>query len=130
MSASDATREPRVRDDHRAEMRLNSVISKVLVIGLLAAVALLVIGVILTLARPGVGPVHVTSIKDLPKQLAAGEPGGFFQLGLLVLLLTPFARVVALGIAFAGRRQWRFTGISVLVAALLIVGAVLGMSLG
>jgi uncharacterized membrane protein len=130
MNAPDATRDPHVRDDHREEMRLNSTISRVLVIGLLAAVGLLVIGVILALARPGVDPVHVTSIKDLPKQLAAGEPGGFFQLGLLVLLLTPFARVVALGIAFAGRRQWLFTGISALVAALLIVGAVLGLSLG
>jgi uncharacterized membrane protein len=130
MSVSDVTQDPQVRDDHREEMRLNSVISKVLVIGLLAAVALLVAGAILTLARPGVGQVHVTSIKDLPHELAAGEPGGFFQLGLLVLLLTPFARVVALGIAFAGRRQWLFLGISVVVAALLIVGAVLGMSLG
>jgi uncharacterized membrane protein len=130
VSASDVTQDPQVRDEHREEMRLNSFISKVLVVGLLAAVALLVAGVILALARPGVGSIHVTSIKDLPTQLATGEPGGFFQLGLLVLLLTPFARVVALGIAFAGRRQWLFTGISLVVAAFLIVGAVLGMSLG
>ncbi len=130
MSVSEPAGEHKVRADHREEMRLNSAISKVLVIGLLAAVSLLVIGVILTLARPGVAAVHITSITDIPKELAAGEPGGFLQLGLLVLLLTPFARVVALGIAFAGRRQWLFTGISVFVASLLIVGTALGMSLG
>ena len=47
-----------------------------------------------------------------------------------MLLATPFARVVALGIAFARRRQWLFAGISFVVMAMLILGAVLGLSLG
>jgi uncharacterized membrane protein len=130
MSASDATRGPTVRDDHRAEARLNAVISRVLVVGLLIAVGLLVIGVILAAARPGATVVDSTSISDIPAQLAAGEPSGFLQLGLLVLLATPFARVVALGIAYTQMRQWLFAGISALVAVLLVVGAVLGLSLG
>ena len=121
---------PRVREQHREEMRLNSVISRVLVVGLLAAIALLVVGVILTIARPGVAVPHATSIKDIPAQLAALEPGGFYQLGLLVLLATPFARVVALGAAFATRRRWLFAAISFVVMTMLILGAVLGLSLG
>ncbi len=128
MSPFEAT--PHVRDEHREEMRLNSVISRVLVVGLLAAIALLVVGVILTIARPGVPIPHSTSIKDIPAQLAALEPGGFYQLGLLVLLATPFARVVALGVAYTQRRQWLFAGISFVVMAMLILGAVLGLSLG
>jgi uncharacterized membrane protein len=130
MNRPDPTPQQQVREEHRAEMRLNTVISRVLIIGLLAAVALLVVGAILTFARPGVAVVHATSVGSLPSELGALQPGGFLQLGLLVLLLTPFARVVALGIAFGRRRQWLFTTISVVVAALLILGAALGLSLG
>ena len=121
---------PDIRKEHREEMRLNTVISRVLVVGLLAAVALLVVGAVLTLARPGVPARHATSVRDIPRELAAGEPGGFFQLGLIFLLATPFARVVALGVAFGRQRRWLFTTISVFVATLLIAGAVLGLSLG
>jgi uncharacterized membrane protein len=128
MRPSEATRD--VRKEQRQEMRLNTVISRVLVVGLLAAITLLVVGVILTIARPEVPIPHSTSIKDIPAQLAALEPGGFYQLGLLVLLATPFARVVALGVAYSQRRQWLFAGISFVVMAMLILGAVLGLSLG
>jgi uncharacterized membrane protein len=129
MSASDVTPEPGVRPQHREEMRLNRVISRVLIVGLLVAVGLLVVGVVLALARPG-GPMsQATSITKMPGELAAGRASGFFELGLLVLLATPFARVVALAVAFSSRRQWLFAGISSAVGVLLIVGAALGLSL-
>jgi uncharacterized membrane protein len=107
--------------------RLNVVVSRVLVVGLLAAVALLLVGVILTLARSGVPPHHETSVPDLPRAVAALEPGGFFDLGLLVLLATPVVRVVALLVAFARRRQWLFSGISVVVLVVLALSAFLGL---
>jgi uncharacterized membrane protein len=130
MNASENTHTPGVRDDHREEMRLNTAISRVLTVGLVTAVTLLVIGAVLAIARPGVAVPHVTSVKDIPGELAALRPGGFFELGLLVLLATPFARVLALGVAFARRRWWLFAGISAVVAAMLILGAALGVSLG
>ena len=128
MNASDVTHQ--VRDEHRDETRLNRAISRVLIVGLLSAVTLLVIGAILTLARPSVAVPHMTSVRGIPGALVGLQPGGFFELGLLVLLATPFARVLALGIAFVRRRWWRFASISAVVAALLIVGAVLGLTLG
>jgi uncharacterized membrane protein len=121
---------PGVRDEHREESRLNTAIARVLTAGLLTALALLAVGVILTIARPHVPIPRSTSIGSIPSQLAALDPGGFYELGLLVLIATPFARVVALLIAFARRRQWLFAGISFLVMTMLIVGAVLGFSLG
>ena len=84
------------REEHREEMRLNRVISTVLIAGLLAAMALLIIGVVLTIAQSGLAVPHATSIRNIPAQLSALEPSGFYQLGLLVLLATPFARVVAI----------------------------------
>jgi uncharacterized membrane protein len=121
---------PRVREEHRDEMRLNSLISRVLIVGLLTAIALLIVGVILTIARPGVPVPRTSSIAGIPAQIAALEPGGFFELGILVLLATPFARVVALGVAYGRRRQWLFTGISIVVLVMLILSAFLGLSLG
>ncbi len=120
--------EARVREEHDAEMRLSALISRVLVVGLLVAVVLLVVGVVLALARPGMSVIQETSIKDIPGEIAAGDPSGFLQLGLVVLLLTPFARVLALGVAYARRRRWLFLGISALVAILLVVGASLGLT--
>jgi uncharacterized membrane protein len=128
MNPSEGTHQ--VREEHRDEMRLNTLISRVLIVGLLTAIGLLVVGVILTIARPGVPVPRTSSIQDIPAQLAALEPAGFYQLGLLVLLATPFARVVALGVAYARRRQWLFTALSLVVIVMLVLSLILGLSLG
>jgi uncharacterized membrane protein len=107
--------------------RLNVTISRVLVIGLLAAVTLLLVGVVRTIARPGLAPVHETSVQDIPRAVAALEPAGFFDLGLLLLLATPIARVVALLLGFVRRKMWLFSGFSVIVLAALAVSAFFGL---
>jgi len=107
--------------------RLAAALSRLLLSGLSLAIALLLVGVILTVARPG-GPVsHVSSITGLPRALGAFEPGGFFDLGLLVLLATPAARVVALLLAFTRRRLWLFSAVSVMVLLVLALSAFLGL---
>ncbi len=112
---------------NRSETRLNATVSRVLVAGLAVAIALLLVGVILTVARPGLTPVHRTAILDMPRALGALEPGGFFDLGLLLLLATPAARVVALSVGFARRRSWLFTGFGVVVLAALALSAFFGL---
>jgi len=52
------------------------------------------------LVHSGVPVPRKTSIQGIPRALRALEPGGFFQLGLLVLLATPAARVAALFLAY------------------------------
>ncbi len=119
---------PTVEAHHRHETRLNITISRVLVVGLLAAIFLLVVGVVLTLVHTGVPVPRKTSIQGIPRALRALEPGGFFQLGLLVLLATPAARVAALFFAYLRRRQWLFSGISFFVFAILVLSAFLGLT--
>lgn len=114
-------------DERRNEMRLNVVISRVLIAGLASAVALLVVGAILAAVRPSVPVLHESSIIGIPGALMALEPGGFFDLGLIVLLATPAARVFALLIVFAHRRSWLFAGLSVVVLAVLALSAFLGL---
>jgi uncharacterized membrane protein len=119
---------PELGEQHRRETGLNIIISRVLMIGLVAAVALLVVGVVVTLARPGIVVPRATSIRGIPRALWALEPGAFFEIGLLVLLATPAARVVALLLAYVRRRQWLFSAICVFVLAVLILSGYLGLA--
>jgi uncharacterized membrane protein len=82
---------------------------------------------VVMLVRPDLPLPHEASIADMPRALAAIEPGGFFELGLLVLVATPVARVVALGVGFARRREWLFVSFSAVVLTVLVLGAILGL---
>lgn len=53
---------------------------------------------------------------------------GLIEAGLLVLLLTPLARLVAGALQSARRGDWRFVAIGVIVACLLVAGILLGTS--
>jgi uncharacterized membrane protein len=112
-----------------ADPRLSTGLSRLLRVGLAVAIALMLAGAILAAVR-GHGSVQRTSsITGLPHLLANGDPTGFLGLGLLVLLATPFARVVALCVVFVRRRQWLFAGISLVVVAVLFFSAFLSLGL-
>jgi uncharacterized membrane protein len=113
--------------ERSGETALNVAVSRVLASGLVAAVALLLAGIVLALARPTVPIARETSLADLPAALAAFEPGGFFELGLLVLIATPVARVLALQVGFAQRKAWLFCGFGVFVLGILALSTVLGL---
>jgi uncharacterized membrane protein len=109
------------------DKNLHLAISHVLAGGLVVAVVLLLAGAALTIAGRGPSPSSATSLTDMPRAVAALEPGGFLQLGLLVLLATPVARVIALAVGFARSRSWVFCGLSAFVLALLALSAYLGL---
>jgi len=117
-----------MNSDHAAsDPRLARALSALLAAGLVIAVALLLVGVGVAVARPDVPVSRQTSFGALIDSLAAGEPGGFFDLGLLVLLATPAARVGGLLIAFVRRRTWVFAGAAVVVLAVLATSGYLGL---
>jgi uncharacterized membrane protein len=105
----------------------NQRISKVLTAGLLVSVALLLVGVVLTLARPEVSVGHGTAVGHIPANLAHLRPGGFFDLGLLVLLGTPVARVIAVLAGFIQRRMWLFALCSLIVLVVLGLSVYIGL---
>jgi uncharacterized membrane protein len=107
---------------------MNRVVSRLLSAGLALSVLLLVAGAVVALARPDLPLAHATSFSDLPRALGAFEPGGFFLLGFLALVATPVARVLALGIGYARRREWAFVGICVVVLVVLALSAVWGLT--
>jgi uncharacterized membrane protein len=110
--------------------RLALALSRLLLAGLSLAVLLMLVGAVLAAVRTGTPVVRESSISALPSALGALEPGGFFDLGLLVLLATPAARVVALLVAFARRRLWVFSGVSLVVLSVLVLSGYLGLSAG
>jgi uncharacterized membrane protein len=106
---------------------LNVAIANLLRIGLLVAVFLLLVGVVLAALGSGTPVPRQTSIGDIPRALRHLEAGGFFSIGLLVLLITPAARVVALFVAYIRERAWLFAGFSLLVLVVLALSGVLGL---
>ncbi len=108
---------------------LTRALSRLLLIGLLLAIGLMIVGAILAAVKGSGEVLHATSLSDFPRLLADGDPTGFLDLGLLVLLATPAARVIALLVAFIRRREWLFAGISAVVVAILALSAILGLTL-
>ncbi|NLO27314.1 MAG: DUF1634 domain-containing protein [Actinobacteria bacterium] len=107
--------------------RLDQMLSGLLLAGLSLAIVLMLVGAGLAATRLAGGMEHAGSISDLPRALAALEPAGFVDLGLLVLLATPVARVLALLVGFATRRAWLFSAVSLVVLAVLALSVVIGV---
>lgn len=116
----------------RADM--NAVISNLLKYGLIISTALVVLGMALVFARTPAGfPATLQSlvssnygkptlsIGSLVDGLDSANPGAVVELGLIVLLATPVARVAASVILFASERDRRYVLITLFVLIVLLV---------
>jgi len=105
---------------------IDRVVRWTLTAGVVAGMALLGIGLGLTLA--GRGGLTATSLRAGPALHAAVHlrAAGFFSLGLLVLILTPFVRVVGSVVAFAVAREWRFVAVTSAVLVVMVASIIVG----
>jgi uncharacterized membrane protein len=110
-----------------SDARAGRFLSRLLLVGLLLAVLLMVAGAVLAAAGVNGPMARASSLADLPHALASLQPWSLIILGLLVLLATPAARVVALLTLFAWRRSWRFCGLCLVVLAVLALSVFLGL---
>jgi uncharacterized membrane protein len=98
-----------------------------LLVGLLISAALLVLGASLVLAshqpRPQGQPEGLSSLLS---QAASGNGAAILNLGLLVLMFTPVARVIVLAAGWLLDRQWRFGVVALCVLCLLALSVILG----
>jgi uncharacterized membrane protein len=111
--------------DHRVELA----VSRILRIGLAAAAALVATGGALHLVRHGTEVPHyrvfngepddLTSVVAIARDAISGSGRGVIQLGVLVLLATPVARVVLSVVAFALQRDHLYEAITLVVLAVL-----------
>ncbi len=106
------------------------VIAQLLRIGVILSAAFVLAGGIVYLSRHGkeppqnhvfVGePAELTSISGIIQANLAGRGRGIIQLGLLILIATPIARVMFSVYAFARLRDWTYVFVTLIVLAILL----------
>ncbi len=119
----------------RPKTDMNVIISNLLKYGVLVSTILVVIGlVMLFLNTPQAFPSSVQqlvasnygkptlNLSQLFDGVAAANPVFLIQLGLIVLLATPVARVVASVMMFAAERDMLYVAITLIVLAVLLFG--------
>src|SRR5262245_55989583 len=112
-----------------SDFRVELAVSRILRAGLVLAAALVVAGGALYLTRHGSElphyrlfqgePADLTSVAAIARDALAGSGRGVIQLGVLVLLATPVARVAFSVAAFALQRDRVYVGIALVVLAVL-----------
>ncbi len=115
------------------EARMEQLIGAILRTGVSVAATLILLGGLQFLVRHGSDPAD-QAFRDVPSKLRplaaiardAAHPGGraLIQLGLVVLVATPVARVAFSLVAFAVQGDRKFVVITLVVLAILAVGLV------
>lgn len=125
---------PRSFDDQRMEI----VMGRILQIGVLLASAVVVVGGVLSLLADGAEKPAYGSFHPAPYKLWLLHPGALLagvghgnamaiiQLGIVLLIATPIARVVCAVVAFSLERDRLYVGVSVFVLAVLVWGMLRG----
>ena len=120
-------------NDHAVEQ----LIGRLLQAGVLLAALVVVVGGVLLLAQHGGDavpsyavfrgqPEFLTSIGAIAAAARAGNSAAIVQLGLLLLIATPIARVAFTLVAFALQRDRTYVAITMVVLALLLYGLLYG----
>ena len=105
---------------------LESVIQKLLVIGVLLSSTLMLTGFILGIVQGVVVPSQVPNITAVPAEVLALHPIGFMALGLLVLIATPIVRVFFSVLGFLYERDWRYALVTLIVFIIVLTSIFLG----
>lgn len=104
--------------------------------GVFLAAAVVLVGGILYLVHSGHMQTHYHVFRGEPSDLRSpsavirealsGRPAAIIELGLLVLILTPIARVVFSVVAFARERDFMYVSMTVVVLAVLFYSLLFG----
>ena len=101
--------------------RLEQIIGNLLRTGVAVAAAVVAVGGIWYLAAGGHAPVDYRNFHPAPGGWQ-WSPQGVIQLGLLILIATPVARVVFSLVGFALERDRVYVAITIVVLAVLLYG--------
>ena len=110
---------------------LEHTIARLLTIGTYLSIALLVVGLGLRLATgggPSVGPAF--DLTRLVPDLLAFKAEGFLWLGLLVVVATPAARVLASLVGYVRRGESRMAIVAALILLVIAASVALAVGLG
>jgi uncharacterized membrane protein len=112
------------------DKRIDEIIGALLRTGVILAASVVFIGAIFYLARYGASPTHYAVFQGEPSELRgisaifhdalALRARGIIQLGLLLLIATPVARVIFTVFAFAYERDCTYVVVTLIVLTLLL----------
>jgi uncharacterized membrane protein len=115
--------------NYEAEKRMDAVMGRLLQSGVMVAAALVLVGGVLYLARHATPttdyrhfsgePEAYRTLRGILREALALHGRGLIQLGLLVLIATPVARVVFSVFAFLRQRDWVYVAVTMIVLGLL-----------
>ena len=105
---------------------IERMVSRVLVVGITISVALMAVGLVLSVWDAEGLPSHVVPLVDLPGALRSLDPAAYLSLGIIVLIATPFVRVAGSIVAFAREHDRRYVVITAVVLAVMCLSVVLG----
>ena len=118
-----------IQFDKWSDQNTEVIIANLLRAGVILSASIVFLGGLLFLERHGFAPATYRVFKGEPSDLrqfhgiareAIGLHGrGIIQLGLLLLIATPVARVAFAVFAFAVERDWLYVGISMFVLLIL-----------
>ena len=115
--------------DLRQDQRMDQIMAVLLRSGVSLAAGLVFIGGIVYLSRhdlPAINyrvfqgePRELRTVSGILREAATFHGRGLIQLGLLVLIATPVARVLFSVLAFVYEKDWTYVAITMIVLALL-----------
>ncbi len=113
------------------DQRLETIIGNLLRVGVLLAAAVVAIGGVVYLVRHGgsgvdyshfaPGPQELRTLPGIVHSVAQGSSQGLIQLGLVLLIATPVARVLLAAVGFYLERDRLYVVVSLIVLAVLLV---------
>ncbi|MDX2130693.1 MAG: DUF1634 domain-containing protein [Planctomycetota bacterium] len=112
------------------QRRLEARLANILTVATLLAASILLIGALLHLTRPDAArpsyaaftPASPSTLRDLFAGLSRLDPRAIMQLGVVLLVLTPVARVITALVSFALRRDRLYVVVSLIVLGALLAG--------
>ena len=119
-------------DRLRRDQRVERVIGVLLQAGVLASIAVALLGMALYLGRDGKHvadfrvfrgePFDLRSAAAIVRAAFGGDRAAVIQLGVLILIATPVARVVLSLLAFARERDATYVAVTAIVLVVLLAG--------
>ncbi len=116
----------------RTDQKIDEIMGVVLRTGVILAAAIVLVGGGLFLTRHprpvrdyrvfAAEPEAYRTVSGIAREATALHGRGFIQLGLLVLIATPIARVASSLLAFLWQRDWTYVVVTATVWGLLIYG--------